>query len=209
MRLTDQQVIAARSHGRMTGRYAEEALAIEVQESRAEIARLTKERDEERKWERLHEVELNRTMLVLGHRFTLVPPDGGNVRPREAAKSAIDALAAAEARVAELTKERDEANAAAEAHEVKWRSICKAERSDGGMCACSYDKPDDVCAFHSPKIAAAETRIAKLEAALRQADEWFRAYAQGHYAKGDWDKAKRNHDRADYCNRAALGRDKP
>jgi hypothetical protein len=65
-----------------------------------------------------------------------------------------------------LTKERSDANAAAEAHEVKWRSICKAERSDGGMCACSYDKTDDVCAFHSPKLAAAEARVAELEALL-------------------------------------------
>ena len=57
------------------------------------------------------------------------------------------------------------------------------------------------------ELDVAEARVAELEGALRQADEWFRAYAQGHYAKGDWDKAKRNHDRADYCNRAALGRD--
>jgi hypothetical protein len=36
------------------------------------------------------------------------------------------------------------------------------------MCACSYDKPDDVCAFHSPKMAKAEARIAKLEAAIEK-----------------------------------------
>ena len=75
-------------------------------------------------------------------------------------------LSAVEAARAKLRAERDKANAAAEAHEAKWRSICKAERSDAGACACSYDKPDDVCAFHSPKLAAAEARIAKLEAAL-------------------------------------------
>jgi hypothetical protein len=153
MRLTDEQVEALRQRCDEAERALKEAtlvtgeMGIELSALKARVERLTKERDEARKWERLHEVELNRTMLVLGHRFTLVPPDGGDVRPREAAKSAIDALAAAEARVAEL------------------------------------------------------------EGALRQADEWFRAYAQGHYAKGDWDKAKRNHDRADYCNRAALGRD--
>jgi hypothetical protein len=56
-------------------------------------------------------------------------------------------------------------------------------------------------------LVAKNARVAELEGALRQAEEWFRAYAQGHYAKGDCDKAKRNHDRADYCNRAALGRD--
>jgi hypothetical protein len=111
MKLTDEQIAALRDDMK-PGFYIPPwdiplpatilAIATEVLESRAEIARLTKERDEARKWERLHEVELNRTMLVLGHRFTLVPPDGGDVRPREAAKSAIDALAAAEARVAEL-----------------------------------------------------------------------------------------------------------
>lgn len=46
MRLTDEQVIAARDYGRKTGDFTEEALATEVLESRAEIARLTKGRDE-------------------------------------------------------------------------------------------------------------------------------------------------------------------
>jgi hypothetical protein len=45
MRLTDEQVIAARDYGRKTGDFTEEALATEVLESRAEIARLTKDRD--------------------------------------------------------------------------------------------------------------------------------------------------------------------
>jgi hypothetical protein len=43
MKLTNQQVIAARSHGRMTGSYAEEALAIEVLETRALLANLNEE----------------------------------------------------------------------------------------------------------------------------------------------------------------------
>ncbi len=73
------------------------------------------------------------------------------------------ALEAADA-IETLTRERDEANAAAEAHEAKWQSICKAERSDDGTCACSYDQPGHVCVFHSPKLAAAEARVAKLEA---------------------------------------------
>jgi hypothetical protein len=109
-RLTDEQIAAIRDgcegleRGRLTlmNSTAIRALATEALESRAEIARLTRERDEARKWERLYEVELSRTMLAFGHRFTLVPPDGGDVRPREAAKSAIEALAAAEA-------QRDEA----------------------------------------------------------------------------------------------------
>jgi hypothetical protein len=86
------------------------------------------------------------------------------------------------AEIARLTKERNDAQTLA--------SLSKAV-VDGSL----------------RKVERVEARVAELEGALRQADEWFRAYAQGHYAKGDWDKAKRNHDRADYCNRAALGRD--
>jgi hypothetical protein len=65
-----------------------------------------------------------------------------------------------------LTRERDEADAAAEAHEAKWQAFCKApvDPDGAGTCACSYDQPGDVCLFHSPKLAAAEARIAKLEA---------------------------------------------
>jgi hypothetical protein len=88
------------------------------------------------------------------------------------------ALECAAETIERLIRERDEANAAAEAHEVKWRSICKAERSDGGMCACSYDKPDDVCAFHSPKLAAAEARVAELEGALAHARAWHESEAK-------------------------------
>jgi hypothetical protein len=42
MRLTDEQVIAALKYGRIDGDYVEEALATEVLESRAEIAKLRK-----------------------------------------------------------------------------------------------------------------------------------------------------------------------
>jgi hypothetical protein len=45
MRLTDQQVISAGKYGRIDGDYVEEALATEVLESRAEIARRIIERD--------------------------------------------------------------------------------------------------------------------------------------------------------------------
>ncbi len=42
-------------------------------------------------------------------------------------------------------------------------------------CACSYDRPGDVCAVHSPALAKAEARIAELErdlaAATRLAEE--------------------------------------
>jgi hypothetical protein len=42
--------------------------------------------------------EIHRTHAALGDRFTLVPPDGGDVKLHEAAKAAVDALSAAEAR---------------------------------------------------------------------------------------------------------------
>ena len=74
------------------------------------------------------------------------------------------ALAAKDAEIERLTKERDAADATAEAHEAKWKSICKAERSDSGACSCSYDQPGDVCFWHSPKLAEAEACIARLEA---------------------------------------------
>jgi chromosome segregation ATPase len=96
-------------------------------------------------------------------------------RERDEARQWVDdesrKLENMEARAHTAEAERDKANAAAEAHEAKWKSICKAERSDDGMCACSYDKPDDVCAFHSPKMAEAEARIAKMEAAIEKLRE--------------------------------------
>jgi hypothetical protein len=44
MRLTDQQVIAAREYGRMTGDHAEVAIATEVLETRALLASFDEER---------------------------------------------------------------------------------------------------------------------------------------------------------------------
>jgi len=92
--------------------------------------------------------------------------------------SDADALEEAADTIERLTRERDQANAAAEGHEAKWQSICKAERSDFGTCACSYDEAGDVCLYHSPQLAAAEARIAKLEAALRT---WGEAFATGRH----------------------------
>jgi hypothetical protein len=47
MRLTDEQVIAARDYGRKTGDFTEEALATEVLETRALLASLDVDRLEE------------------------------------------------------------------------------------------------------------------------------------------------------------------
>ena len=45
---------------------------------------------------------------------------------------------------------------------------------------------------------------ARLREALAQSRDWFQQYADGHAAKGDTDKAKRNQDRADFCAREAM-----
>jgi len=37
-------------------------------------------------------------------------------------------------------------------------------------CACSYDKPGDVCMHHSPALAAAEARAAQLQAEVEAKD---------------------------------------
>ena len=72
--------------------------------------------------------------------------------------SDADALDDAADTIERLTRERDQADAAAEAHEAKWQAFCKApvDPDGAGTCACSYDQPGDVCLFHSPKLAAAE-----------------------------------------------------
>lgn len=54
------------------------------------------------------------------------------------------------------------------------------------------------------EIERLKAENARLREALEQARIWFQHYAEGHTAKGDADKAKRNQDRADFCARAEL-----
>jgi len=77
--------------------------------------------------------------------------------------AAFDALRASEERAEKAEAERDEMAVMAAAHELKWQTLCKRTT---GTCACSYDRPDDVCSLHSPKLTAAEARVKELEAAL-------------------------------------------
>ena len=59
----------------------------------------------------------------------------------------------------------------------------------------------------SPEAAANARLIAAapdMLSLLLQAAEWFQGYADGHTAKGDTDKAKRNQDRAGACRAAIL-----
>lgn len=63
----------------------------------ARVAELGRERDDQRAWcDRLMEGD-RKTRIALGERFTLVPPDGGDVKTHEGARAAIETLATLEA----------------------------------------------------------------------------------------------------------------
>ena len=55
------------------------------------------------------------------------------------------------------------------------------------------------------ELTALRTRIAELEATVRNARDVFRAYGDLHAAKPDIAKAKRNYDLADEMQRALSG----
>ncbi|KMO32511.1 hypothetical protein VQ02_23490 [Methylobacterium variabile] len=61
-------------------------------------------------------------------------------------------------------RERDEFEQAIMALEAKISSL-----APHGSCACSYDRPGDVCMHHSPALAAAQAENARLLIALHDA----------------------------------------
>jgi chromosome segregation ATPase len=71
-------------------------------------------------------------------------------------------------RVEQTEKDRDNAEAGEEAMAEKVRSLAPHH-----TCACSYDRPGDVCAHHSPKLYQAEqhTKAAYIELNATK-DEW-------------------------------------
>lgn len=75
--------------------------------------------------------------------------------------------------------ERDEFERQIEALDQKLRVL-----ASHGSCACSYDRPGDVCAHHSPALSAAEARADRFAAAA--ADMQARALA----AEGEVKKAR-------------------
>lgn len=88
----------------------------------------------------------------------------------------LDALDAAE-------REQDEANERAEAAEAKFLAILAHD-----TCGCSYDKPDDLCLHHSPKLLEA---VKRAEAAERERDDALAALSVTKAdldAENDWGK---------------------
>lgn len=66
---------------------------------------------------------------------------------------------AAITRAEEAERDRDSADAGAEALEAKIATLCKRGRT----CGCSYDHKDHVCMYHSPQLTAAVERAQKAE----------------------------------------------
>jgi hypothetical protein len=82
----------------------------------------------------------------------------------EAERDAAIRVIAEEGRLRGVAEaERDAAYEQAAAHEQKWQTLCKLP---SGTCACSYDKRDDVCVYHSPKLAAALAERDEIKAEL-------------------------------------------
>jgi hypothetical protein len=66
-----------------------------------------------------------------------------------------------------MALESEAADLSAAACEAKWKAFCKAPGYlDSSTCACSMDRPDAVCVFHSRQVVALRERTAVLEAAL-------------------------------------------
>ena len=72
----------------------------------------------------------------------------------------LDTIDSLRASLAAAEKERDAADAGAEAIEAKFATLCRVGRD----CGCSYDAKDHVCMYHSPQLVAAVERAEKAEA---------------------------------------------
>lgn len=59
-------------------------------------------------------------------------------------------------RIAELEAELKSLAIADSAFDAKLKALSAHE-----TCACSYDKPEDVCMHHSPRVMALESELAK------------------------------------------------
>lgn len=111
MKLTDQQVIAARVYGRMTGDYAEEALATEVLESRAAEERWRSNSRETFDAMVAMRNDINEHIPLPSIDSDLARGPGNDVFCAEVAQGVVTALVAKDTEIERLTKERDDARA--------------------------------------------------------------------------------------------------
>lgn len=58
--------------------------------------------------------------------------------------------------------------------------------------------------FNRWRNGGAIAEIERLQAALKQCEDWFRQYGDGHSAKRDDDKALRNYTRAEFARAARM-----
>lgn len=75
---------------------------------------------------------------------------------------AAASVAALEAENVKLRAERDALQSSVWTLEAKVDAL-----APHGTCACSWDEPNDLCAHHSPKLAAAGAEVARLTEALK------------------------------------------
>lgn len=91
-----------------------------------------------------------------------------------------------------LCVEAADALTTAEAHIEVLQAKLDADRG----CACGYDRPDDICSVHSPKLAAAEARNRELEAALKPFAEVAKADISDAESDEDVHRPMRTYNRA-------------
>ena len=81
----------------------------------------------------------------------------------------IERISADAARIAELEAAQKASDETIQALERKYADCPHPKGEQYWGCACSYDKPLDVCDLHAPLLRDALAKIAELEAALREA----------------------------------------
>lgn len=76
-------------------------------------------------------------------------------------------------------------------------------------CACSFDKPDDVCAVHSPRLAAAEAELARLRTPAGEVEEFARSllHEAKEFVPGSW-RRQRYERASDLITRLAAENDR-
>jgi hypothetical protein len=79
-----------------------------------------------------------------------------------------------EAKLAAAESRAEEAERSEEAMYEKVKSL-----APHGSCACSYDKPGDVCMHHSPQLSQAEQRLARVREIIDKAPHDYSGFGCG------------------------------